>query len=66
MVHSTTANGPVYLLAWERSPDGAWEADIAWIEVHEEGRQGRTARVAADDITKIEGQDYSDVPRRSG
>jgi hypothetical protein len=66
MVHSRTANGPVYLLAWERSPDGVWEADIAWIEIQDDDRQGRTARVAAEDITKIDGQDYSGVPRRPG
>jgi hypothetical protein len=66
MVHSRTANGSAYLLAWEKSPDGEWEADIAWIEVEGESRQGRTARVAAEDITRIEGQDYSAVPRRPG
>ncbi|ACY96555.1 MULTISPECIES: hypothetical protein [Thermomonospora] len=66
IVHSRTANGPAYLLAWIRSPEGAWEADIAWLEVEGESRQGRTAHVPAEDITKIDGQDYSRVPRRAG
>lgn len=65
MVHSETAKGPAYLLAWERSPEGSWDASIAWIEMEGESWQGRTAKVTAQDITQIEGQDYSRVARRA-
>ncbi|GLW65551.1 hypothetical protein Arub01_37950 [Actinomadura rubrobrunea] len=65
LVHSATAAGPAYLLAWERLPDGAWGARIAWIEMEGESWRGRTAHVTADDIAKLDGQDYSAVPRRA-
>ncbi|MFC9976978.1 hypothetical protein ACFVH6_39365 [Spirillospora sp. NPDC127200] len=67
MIESATAKGPAYLLAWEKLPDGAWGARIAWIEIDETAPDRTihvTDHVAAGDITKLDGQEYSGVPRR--
>ncbi|MFA1547917.1 hypothetical protein [Actinomadura chokoriensis] len=57
-------SGPAYLLAWEQHPDRTWWARLAWLEVRRDGHAGRHARVAADDVGPVRGQDYSVVPRR--
>lgn len=64
-VQSLTATGRAYLLAWERLEDGTWAAQIAWIEVDGETWRGRTARVTPEDITQLDDQDYTQVPRRT-
>ncbi|GAA1551030.1 hypothetical protein GCM10009678_37420 [Actinomadura kijaniata] len=64
MVQSSTVDGPAYLLAWERLPEGSWGARIAWMEIDDDSWTARVTRVAADAITKLDGQDYSQVPRR--
>ncbi|MQY08746.1 hypothetical protein [Actinomadura macrotermitis] len=67
MIGSAAAGGPAYLLAWERLPGGAWGARIAWIEVGDDAGDGRVTQVvtqvSAEDITRLDGQDYSGVPR---
>lgn len=65
VVASRTAQGPAFLVAWERLPDGSWGAHVAWVEVEGERWRGRPAHVGQDDLTKIVGQGYSAVPRRS-
>ena len=59
-----TAGGVAYLLGWQQLPDGTWGAEVAWMEWDGLGWRGRRERVTADDIDRIEGQDYSGVPRR--
>ncbi|TDD25002.1 hypothetical protein E1287_37720 [Actinomadura sp. KC06] len=56
--------GPAYLLAWEKHPDRTWWARLLWVEITRDGYTGRHARVIADDIAPIPGQDYRAVPRR--
>jgi hypothetical protein len=61
------AEGPAYLLAWVRIPDGTWGAQIAWVSI--ESSDGawvvRSQTVMADVITRMDGQDYSRVPTRN-
>ncbi|TYK47168.1 hypothetical protein [Actinomadura decatromicini] len=56
--------GPAYLVAWEKHPDRTWWARLLWIEIAGDGYTGRHARVTADDVAPIPGQDYRAVPRR--
>ncbi|MFD0690000.1 hypothetical protein [Actinomadura fibrosa] len=65
IVRSTVAGGTAYLIAWERSDDGAWGAHIAWVVLEGEAWKVRSAHVAADDLQQVEGQQYQAVPRRS-
>ncbi|WP_141576093.1 hypothetical protein [Actinomadura sp. WMMA1423] len=64
IVGSATADGPAYLLAWEHLPDGTWGAHIAWVVLEGEAWKVKSARVAADDLERMKGQDYERVPRR--
>lgn len=64
VVQSATAGGPAYLLAWERLPDGSWGGHVAWVVLDGPAWKVRSARVTADDLTRLAGQDYSGVERR--
>lgn len=64
VVFSATAGGAVFLLEWVQFAEGGWGAEVAWMEWNGLAWQGRRKRVTADDLTRIEGQDYSRVPRR--
>lgn len=63
VVFSRTAGGAAYLLEWQQLPEGSWAAEIAWMEWSGLMWRGRRRRVMAEDLTPIEGQDYSRVPR---
>lgn len=64
VVFSATAGGAVFLLEWQQLPEGSWGAEVAWMEWNGLAWQGKRRQVMADDLTRIEGQDYSRVPRR--
>ncbi len=55
--------GPAYLVAWERHPDRSWWARVIWIEIARDGYTGKHARVRAEDVAPVPGQDYRAVPR---
>ncbi|MBC6463479.1 hypothetical protein [Actinomadura sp. HBU206391] len=64
VVRSRTTGTYAFLLGWEQRPDRSWTARIAWLQ-----KEGVTWRVVdllvqADEINPVEGQDYSEVPRR--
>lgn len=58
------ACGVAYLLEWVQFPEGGWGAEIAWIGWNGLAWEGRRRKVTAEDLTRIEGQDYNRVPRR--
>ncbi|TDB88331.1 hypothetical protein E1264_11640 [Actinomadura sp. KC216] len=64
VVFSRAAGGAVYLLEWVQFPEGGWGAEIAFMAWNGLKWEGRRRRVTADDLTRIEGQDYTRVPRR--
>jgi hypothetical protein len=69
IVTSKTAGGPAYLLEWHELPatngqSAAWGAEIAWMQWDaQRGWVGRRAKVMAEDLTEVEGQNYKGVPR---
>jgi hypothetical protein len=63
IVQSHQVGGSVYLLEWQQLNDGAWGAEVAWWEWDGQRWVGRRAHVMADDLTRIEGQNYGSVPR---
>jgi hypothetical protein len=67
IVHAEHINGPAYLLGWERLPvanGGRWGARIGWVEVDDTGAwKLRGGTVPAGAVRKVQGQDYSRVPR---
>jgi hypothetical protein len=62
--HAGPGGGPVYLLVWEREPDGTWWGRVAWIRYTGAGWRGCIARVIGADLRPIPRQNYSHVPRR--
>lgn len=46
-----------------RYADRTWWARLLWLEIRRDGQVGRHARVAADEVAPIAGQDYRSVPR---
>ncbi|TDD93319.1 hypothetical protein [Actinomadura rubrisoli] len=64
VVFSATAGGAVYLLEWQQLAEGSWGALVAYMEWNGLKWQGRRRQVMAENITPIEGQDYSRVPRK--
>lgn len=63
LIHSTTADGPAYLLHWEEREPSVWAAEIAWVERSGPDWETRRAVVEAGELTEIDGQDYRLVPR---
>lgn len=51
------------LLEWVRNRHGRWQGHVAWLTLHGTWR-GVDVWLSADDLERIEGQDYRRVPRR--
>jgi hypothetical protein len=63
VVLSKQVGGPVYLLEWQQLEPDVWGASIAWVEWDGQQWRPRRVRVMAEDLTRIEGQNYKGVPR---
>lgn len=63
IVHLQRIDGPAYLLEWQETVPGRWDALVAWMEW--DGRQwvGRRTVVPKGEVTRVEGQVYEGVPR---
>lgn len=63
IVRSGRSNGAAYLLAWYELEPGQWGAEIAWMEWDGHAWVGRKAKVVAEAIEKVDGENYGAVPR---
>lgn len=63
IVRSGRSHGAAYLLAWYELEAGRWGAEIAWMEWDGRAWRGRRAKVVAEAIQQIEGENYGAVPR---
>ncbi|MGI8333508.1 hypothetical protein ACRYCC_26445 [Actinomadura scrupuli] len=55
--------GAAYLLAWYELEPGQWGAEIAWMEWDGRDWRGRRAKVVAEAIEQVEGENYGSVPK---
>ncbi|MDN3356099.1 hypothetical protein [Actinomadura sp. DC4] len=54
----------VLLLEWERNDRGLWRGHVAWLSRPQVAWRGVDVWMPAEDLERIEGQDYRRVPKR--
>lgn len=54
----------VLLLEWERDRHGRWKGHVAWLTRPQVAWRGVDVWLPAEDLERIDGQDYRRVPRR--
>lgn len=54
----------VFLLAWKRDKYGRWWGHVAWLAREQVTWRGVDVWMLADDLERVDGEDYRRVPRR--
>lgn len=62
IVDYRVVDGPAYLIAWRQGDDGSWWGLILWLTFDGETLRGAQAWAISDDLLRVPGQKYSNVP----